>query len=250
MSIERVRPVYEQVADAIRTEIESGRFAPGSQLPSERELSERFTVSSTTIKTAMASLRAEGLIESHQGRPAIVTERAPLVWQDSLLVSADGFYTMLDRAGRRPATKTTVTRGPAPEDAADALGIAAGTEVVIRRRLMRAEDGPPLCIAVSYFPVEVVDAAPELEDPDQHGLPTWLRNAFGPTWSEDVCDARRATDAEAQLLEIEPGSPVAIRKGLTRDQQSRVLHYIDVATAEGRLPAHFVTGPVPDERPR
>jgi len=247
MTIQPREPVYEQVANAIRADIREGVYAPGTRLPAEKDLAARFGVSSTTVKLAMNTLRAEGLITSRQGRPATVTESPSLVWQDNLVATADGFYTMLERAGARPATITTVDRGPAPEHVADALGIETGTEVVIRHRVMRAEGGPPLCIAVSYFPVDVVSAAPALEDATQHGMPTHLRNAFGLTWSVDLCDARRATDLEAQMLQIEPGSPVAIRKGQTLDQQGRILHYIDVVTAPGRLPAHFTTGPVPDE---
>src|SRR5690242_14143337 len=115
MTIERSDPVYTQVANAVRADIKAGRWPPGTRLPSERELSERFGVSSTTVKTAMAQLRAEGLIISQQGRPAVVTEHVPLVRTDVDVSTADGWYTMLERAGRRPATVTTVDRGPAPE---------------------------------------------------------------------------------------------------------------------------------------
>jgi GntR family transcriptional regulator len=247
MTIERSEPVYAQVANAIRADIRDGRYAPGTQLPSERELSERFKVSSTTVKTAMAGLRAEGLITSHQGRPAIVTEHVPLIRVSELVSTENGFYTMLARARRRPATITTVTRGPATDDAADALGIPAGSEVVIRHRVMRAEDSPPLCLATSYFPPWVVDAAPNLANPDISGQPTWLREAFGLTYSEDVVDARRATEDEAQALQVEPGSPVVYTKGVTRDQQERTLHFISIVTAEGRLPYHYRYGAIPGD---
>jgi len=245
MTIQRPEPIRDQVADLIREDIRTGIYPPGSQLPSIGELARQYGVSETTIKAALIRLGTEGRIISRQGRPATVAESVPLIWQDDLVVSEDGFYTMLERAGARPATITTVDRGPAPEHVADALGIETGTEVVIRHRVMRAEGGPPLCIAVSYFPADVADAAPALADKNQHGMPTHLRNAFGPTWSQDICDARRATELEAQMLQVEPGSPVAIRKGQTLDREGRVLHYIDVVTAPGRLPAHFTTGEVP-----
>jgi DNA-binding FadR family transcriptional regulator len=55
------RPVYEQVADALREAILSGELAPGSVLPSERELCERFGVGRTTIREALRALQTKGL---------------------------------------------------------------------------------------------------------------------------------------------------------------------------------------------
>lgn len=245
MTIERNEPVYAQVANALRADIKSGRYPPGSQLPSAGELAARFGVSVTTIKISMSHLRAEGLIISQQGHLATVTQHIPLIRTSDDVSAANGWYTMLERAGRRPATVTTVDRGPATTNAAEVLGVPPGSEVVIRTRLMRAEGEPPACLATSYFPPWVVDQAPQLADPAAHGMPTWLRQAFGETYSEDLIDVRGATAGEADQLEIEPGSPVMVTKGLTRDQQERTLHYIDVVTPAGRMPLHYRYGAVP-----
>jgi GntR family transcriptional regulator len=245
MTIERNEPVYAQVAAAVRADIKTGHYPPGGQLPSERELCERYGVSNTTVKTAMAHLRAEGLITTSQGRLAVVAGRVPLIRTSNDVSAANGWYTMLERAGRRPATVTTVNRGPATTDAAAALDVPPGSEVVIRTRLMQAEGESPICLATSYFPPWVVDQAPELADPAAHGMPTWLRQAFGETYSEDLIDARGATATEADKLEIEPNSPVVTTKGLTRDLQERTLHYIDVVTPGGRMPLHYRYGAVP-----
>jgi len=140
-----------------------------------------------------------------------------------------------------------VTREPASDEVADALSIPPGTEVVIRFRVMRAEGEPTLCLATSYFPTWVTDAAPNLANPQISGMPRWLRDAFGDTYSEDLVDARAATEDEARLLEVEPGAPVVFTKGVTRDQQHRTLHFIYVVTASGRMPFHYRYGAVPAE---
>jgi GntR family transcriptional regulator len=235
-----------QVANALRAEILAGTYGPGDALPSERELRERFGVSSGTVRGALARLSAEGLTTSHQGRGVFVAEPTQRRLSTDI-TEGRGFYTMLDRTGRQPATETTVTRGPASEEVADALGIPVGEEVVIRARILRTEGQPPTGSAVSYFPTWVVEAAPNLADPQVSGLPEWLREAFGPTYSEDLIDARMPTLEERERLEIPEGVPVLIIKGVTRDQEHRTLHFIDKVTPAGRMSYGYKFGSIPED---
>ena len=246
MTIRRGEPLSVQVANALRGEILAGTYKPGDALPSERELRERFGVSGGTVRGALARLSAEGLTTSHQGRGVFVADQAALRRLSTDISEARGFYSMLDRTGRQPATVTTVTRGPASEEVADWLGIPAGEEVVIRSRILRTAGGPPIGSAVSYFPAWVVEAAPNLADPNVSGLPEWLREAFGPTYSEDLVDCRMPTPDEREQLDIPKGTPVLVIKGTTRDQQHRTLHYIDKVTAAGRMQYGYKFGSVPE----
>jgi GntR family transcriptional regulator len=238
---------YVQVADALREDIRAGRYSAGDQLPSERELRDRFKVSGNTVRAALVQLRAEGLVTSHQGRGVFVTEHATLRRLSTDITEARGFYSMLDRMGKQPATVTEVTRGPASEEVAEWLGVPVGEEVVIRARILRTEGEPPTGSAVSYFPTWVVEAAPNLADPNLSGLPEWLREAFGPTYSEDLVDARMPTPTERKRLEIPPRVPVLIVKGTTRDAQHRTLHFIDKVTPAGRMQYGYKFGAVPEE---
>ncbi|MER7794529.1 GntR family transcriptional regulator [Streptomyces sp. NPDC097640] len=68
------RPPYRQVADAVRRDIEAGRIKPGEQLPSYRELEERFDVASMTARSAVRVLRDEGLVYTVQGRGSYVAD--------------------------------------------------------------------------------------------------------------------------------------------------------------------------------
>jgi GntR family transcriptional regulator len=71
------RPAYEQVADALRAEIRSGRIAPGAQLPSYEALMRRFEVSITVVRSAVRELKTEGLVYTHQGKGAFVRDPLP-----------------------------------------------------------------------------------------------------------------------------------------------------------------------------
>ncbi|WP_367125452.1 GntR family transcriptional regulator [Streptomyces phytohabitans] len=71
------RPPYQQVADLIRGEITSGKIKSGEQLPSHRELQERFDIASMTARSALRVLRDEGLIYTVQGRGSYVRDAIP-----------------------------------------------------------------------------------------------------------------------------------------------------------------------------
>ncbi|PWU43458.1 GntR family transcriptional regulator [Micromonospora globispora] len=67
-----VTPFYERIANDIRTKIKSGELKPGDKLPSISELCRQYGVSTQVIRSAMLTLRAEGLVEGHQGRGVYV----------------------------------------------------------------------------------------------------------------------------------------------------------------------------------
>lgn len=60
------------VSSTLRSEIVSGSLPPGSRLPSEAALIERFSVSRTVIRESLGRLRAEGLIRSVRGSGSFV----------------------------------------------------------------------------------------------------------------------------------------------------------------------------------
>ena len=59
--------LYEQVADRIEMLILDGQIKSGDRLPSERELSEQFSVSRTVIREAIKALQEKGLVEIRPG---------------------------------------------------------------------------------------------------------------------------------------------------------------------------------------
>lgn len=67
------RPPYQHAADELRREILAGQYKAGDQLPSYRELQERFGIANMTARSALGVLRDEGLIETIQGRGSFVT---------------------------------------------------------------------------------------------------------------------------------------------------------------------------------
>jgi DNA-binding FadR family transcriptional regulator len=68
----------------IKELITSGAFAPGSRLPPERDLCQRLAVSRPTLREAIRSLGAMGVLESRQGAGTYVTDLASLTLAEPL----------------------------------------------------------------------------------------------------------------------------------------------------------------------
>jgi DNA-binding LacI/PurR family transcriptional regulator len=69
---QRDMPLAEKVIGRLREEIGAGRMEPGRYLPSERELCRQFSVSRFTVRSALGSLVAEGLLERRPSRGYLV----------------------------------------------------------------------------------------------------------------------------------------------------------------------------------
>jgi GntR family transcriptional regulator len=241
------RPAYLQIADALREQIRDGKYPPGARLPTERVLMETWGVSSRTVRVALDQLRGEGLAVGYQGRGVFVREQQVPRRLSTDISTSLGWYTTLARQGLRQAGETTVTRAPCPPEAAEWLGIEAGTSVTVRDRMLGTEGEPPVMRATSYFPWWVVEAAPDLADPAKGGMPELLRQAFGETYSDDVLTVRMPTPDEQVRLDLPPGTPVQIIKGATLDGDARPLHYIEVVAAGGRIEFAYRYGTVPSD---
>ena len=84
----------DQIIEQLRTQILTGARPLGAKLPTERELSVEFGVSSPTIREALRALSSMGLVEARQGSGAYV---APNL--SRIIASAMGMITQLENVG-------------------------------------------------------------------------------------------------------------------------------------------------------
>jgi GntR family transcriptional repressor for pyruvate dehydrogenase complex len=89
LSVKRIRPAYEQVAEQLRELILKGTLSPGDQLPVEAELSAVFGVSRSTVREALRMLSSQSLIYTARGVTGgtFVAETSPDAISDFLETS-------------------------------------------------------------------------------------------------------------------------------------------------------------------
>jgi GntR family transcriptional regulator len=68
-------PIYRQLQEQIRRLVASGQLAPGTSLPSIRELALRHAINPMTVSKVYNQLESEGLLERHRGKPMTVAPR-------------------------------------------------------------------------------------------------------------------------------------------------------------------------------
>jgi DNA-binding LacI/PurR family transcriptional regulator len=66
-------PLYLQVKDAIRRQIESGRYGANDPLPQERVLANELGMNRLTVRRAMVELTQEGLLQRVRGRGTFIS---------------------------------------------------------------------------------------------------------------------------------------------------------------------------------
>ena len=73
------KPIYAQIVDVIRLRIITGRYEPGSRLPSVRELAGEASVNPNTMQKALAALEQEGLLIGSRTNGRTVTSDESLI---------------------------------------------------------------------------------------------------------------------------------------------------------------------------
>lgn len=72
------KSLYEEIKENLIREIQSGKFLPGSKLPTESQLMKQYKVSRITVSKAMSELKEEGYIIRYPSKGSFVSDNPPL----------------------------------------------------------------------------------------------------------------------------------------------------------------------------
>jgi GntR family transcriptional regulator len=239
------KPAWVQIEEQIADRIRSGALAGGERLPPERELAEALDVSRITVRQALASLAARGLVERGVGRGTYVRRGAPVVHD---LARVSGFTEEAARQGLEAGARILGARERrAPGHVARALALAPGARAV-RLERVRLAGVRPVALEDTWLPAA---RFPGLLGEDLSGsLYALMRERYGlvPVSATERLEAvaARVLDADAlgvavgtPLMQVEriafaaDGSAVEFARDRHRSDRARFVIHVDVRARGG-----------------
>lgn len=215
-------PIHEQLRKYIFDKISSGEWPAGFQLLSEREISSNFQVSRVTVRQAMNNLANEGLIRRVQGQGTFVSEPRIEVLEGELI----SITTQMEKQGVEPETvviklqKDTLDLAESQE-----MGYPIGESVYVIQRIRKA-NGVNIVLENTKMPCRKV---PDIDqyDLEKNSVFSLMADVyqFEELLVHQRIEADTATKEEAELLEVEPGSPIICVKRVVRDPSNEVVEY-------------------------
>jgi GntR family transcriptional regulator len=214
--------LYVQVKEALRTAIMSGELKPFDRLPSESQLTGRFSVSRITARQALNDLRKEGLIFTIHGKGSFVSQPKA----NQTLASLKGFAEAMQEAGHEIYNQLLGFREIAAEGTiAERLRLPPRTPITEIRRL-RFLDRSPISVDITYVPAHVGErlAKADLAARDifiimENDLGIALGNA------DLAIEASVADEALARQLSIRQGDPTLRIERLTYTAEGQPIDF-------------------------
>lgn len=215
--------LYKRLMDYLLEEIDAGRVEPGQQIPSERELSDRFRMSRMTVRHALNELVNQGILYRQQGKGTFVGR--PKIRQKLRGLSS---FTedMLSRGMRPGARVLSAEVVAAPYKVRHALGLPEQAHVVRLERL-RLADGEPMALEVTHLPYpRFADLVRDsLENTSLYRM---LQDRFGVTFGTalQTIEPALADAALARTLWIKEGSLLLLLERATFSQQGEPVEFV------------------------
>lgn len=191
----------------------------GTRLPSERNLSEEFSVSVVTVRHALSLLAQGGWIRKAAGSGSYVARPTVLIGP-----SLTSFTEDMKTRGLTPASKVLRAETLSTNaEIAEHLSLRPRAKAFMLERL-RSADGEPMCHEIGVFPEAVGEL---LEGADWEGSIHAVLSEKGlpPQSAQRSVRAVIAPDRECELLELPPRSPLLEIVDVYYDTFGSPMHY-------------------------
>ena len=228
------RPKHVQLSDVL-AELATRELGPDTAIPSERELMTTYDVSRATVRKAIDSLVAGGLLHRIQGKGTFVAR--PRIESRLHLAS---FSDDMRRRGLTPSTRLMlVDEERPPAEVVRALRLGRGTAWRIDR--VRLADGQPMAIEQGWYPRALL---PDLDTEDLTGsLYTLFASRYGLVIdaAEQTVWGEAAEGATARRLEAPVHTPLLVFRRVS-SAAGRPVEYVVSRYRGDRYQVHMSLG--------
>ncbi len=225
--------LWRQIADRIRTAIAGGDYDDTGKVPPEMMLAAQFGVNRHTVRSALAALAQEGIVQAVQGRGTLILRKERLNFPISRRTRFS--QGIGDQAREKEGILLASSEEAATVDLAARLKLPVGARL-IRLETLRKADRRPVSRATTWFPADrfagIADAYQDSGSITAAfaavGLPDYVRASTEIT-------AVHADNDDLSSLELSPGAIVLVTRALNVDPDGVPVQY-----AVSRFPADAV----------
>lgn len=226
-------PLYYQLKEVLRQQIQAGHLAPHSAIPSEPELVSSYHVSRATVRQALTELVNEGLLYRQHGKGTFVCE--PRVQQT--LSELTSLTRELQRRGKRPGGLLLLSELARGTETMRRQLRLADEEQVVRLERLRSADGQFIAYEVDYLPypraIGIYMRAKELAESSLYQV--MASEGLTPAIAEQSIKADKTTSREADLLGVPAGEAVVRLLSTVFDQTGLPIALSDTIFPAGRF---------------
>lgn len=215
-------PIYIQIHNQLRKDIEEGVWKIGERIPSERDLALQFNVSRMTLRQAVQTLVDEGILERKVGSGTYVSSKKV---QEMMVGVASFTDTMLSQ-GKTPTSKTISYHvKPASLSEAEKLALPEET-LVLRMERIRYADDVPICFEVATIPYDLIGNLSKIDI--TRSLYKALENEKGlhVGHAEQTISAMLASEKIADYLAIKRGDAILRLKQISYSTAGKPFEYV------------------------
>ena len=214
-------PVYIQIHNQIKKDIEAGVWSVGDRIPSERELALEFNVSRMTLRQAVQTLVEEGILERQVGAGTFVARKKV----QEKMTGVTSFTELMEEQGKKPSSRTVSYLVTTPSLSETERLKLKDDEKVLRMERIRYADEVPICFEVATLPYSLV------KDYERSQITTSLYRTLEESGREighaqQSVSAQVASERIAEYLNIKRGSAILRLRQITELGDGTPFEYV------------------------
>lgn len=214
-------PVYIQIHNQIKKDIEAGVWSVGDRIPSERELALEFNVSRMTLRQAVQTLVEEGILERQVGAGTFVARKKV----QEKMTGVTSFTELMEEQGKKPSSRTVSYLVTTPSLSEMERLKLKDDEKVLRMERIRYADEVPICFEVATLPYSLV------KDYERNQITTSLYRTLEESGrkighAQQSVSAQVASERIAEYLNIKRGSAILRLRQITELVDGTPFEYV------------------------
>jgi GntR family transcriptional regulator len=133
-------PLYYQLEQILKQQLESGIWKPGETLPTEKEIMSQYGISRATVRQAILALVTDGYLKREKSKGTIVTSTTG---RERVIGSLMSFTSEMNMKGVSHYSRVITQRIiQADDDIAKKLGLTVGVNVYYLKRIRYVKEFP------------------------------------------------------------------------------------------------------------